>query len=350
MARNTVLIPTLQPVATACAPQPVPPLQGFGRLRLAIAAGFVTLALLVPVQLLVQPPMLLAERFVAGAGWIELALLAGYAAWLAATLQRPGAWSRWRPRVWLLFSVVFFAQLVLGLAGVQQCLMTGALHLPVPALVVAGPVYRGEGFFMAGLLLTTLVLVGPAWCSWLCYVGAWDQQAALRRPLGRPLSPRRREAIRLGLLAASLGAAWLLRQLGAAPPTAAALAGGFGLAGVAVMAAVSAHRGWLAHCTSFCPLGWLVVRLGRISPFRLRIAPTCRSCGHCRPTCRYGALDREAWRRLKPHNSCTLCGDCLDECGALQLSFPGLTSPGARRLLSVLVAALHAAFLGLARI
>lgn len=329
---------------------PVPPARPLPGAGPAIAAGLVTAGFLVPVQLLVDPPMLLAERFLVGTGWVQIALLSVYAAWLAAVMQRPGAWARWRARVWTLFSAVFFGQLLLGLLGIERCLMSGQLHLPVPALIVAGPIFRGEGLFMLGLLLVTLLLAGPAWCSWLCYIGAWDQQAAQRRPLQRPLPPRRRERIRLGLLLATVITAWVLGRLGTAPLTATLLAAGFGLAGVGVMAAVSARRGWLAHCTSYCPLGWLVVRLGRISPFRLAIAPSCQSCGHCRPVCRYGALDRAAWQQQKPHRSCTLCGDCLDECGALQVTFPGMTSGGARRLLSVLLVSLHAVFLGLARL
>jgi hypothetical protein len=316
----------------------------------AVAAALVTLALLVPVQALVTPPLLLAERFVPGAGWAQVALLAGWAAWLARAVGKPGGWARWRPRAWALFSFVFFAQLLLGLLGVERCLMTGKLHLPVPALVIAGPIWRGEGFFMLGLLFVTVVLVGPAWCSWLCYIGAWDQLLAGRRRLRRPLSPRARERVRLGLLIAVVLVAWLLRRLGAEPLLATLLAAGLGLIGVGVMAAVSARRGWLAHCTSYCPLGWLVVRLGKISPFRLRIASGCGSCGQCRPLCRYGALDREAWRRLKPHASCTLCGDCVAGCGALEVTFPGLSTGRARQVLLVLVVSLHAVFLGLARI
>ncbi len=315
-----------------------------------VGAAALAAALLTVVQLVVDPPILLAERFLPGAGWAEVAVLAAYAGWLAALLQRPGAWARLRARIWLFFSAVFFGQLLLGLAGVEQCLMTGHLHLPVPALVAAGPVYRGEGLFMPILLLSTLVLVGPAWCSWLCYVGAWDNTLARSRRPGRALAPRRREALRLALLVVALVAAWLLRISGAAAATAALLAGGLGLAGVGVMAAVSARRGWMAHCTSFCPLGWLVVRLGRISPFRLRIAPSCRSCGACRADCRYGALDQEAWRRQEPRISCTLCGDCLDRCDDLSLRFPGLSPAGARHLLTALVVALHAVFLGVARI
>jgi hypothetical protein len=115
-----------------------------------VAALVLTAALLAVVQLVVhEPVLLLAERFVPGAGWAEIALLAVYAGWLADRLQRPGQWARLRTRVWLVFSVVFFGQLILGLLGVERCLMTGELHLPVPALVVGGPLYRGEGLAAA---------------------------------------------------------------------------------------------------------------------------------------------------------------------------------------------------------
>ncbi|MEZ4386788.1 MAG: 4Fe-4S binding protein [Candidatus Krumholzibacteriia bacterium] len=316
----------------------------------AASAFLLTAGLLTVVQLVVERPLLLAERFLPGGGWGEIAVLAGYAAWLAARLQHPGQWARLRPRIWFLFSVVFFGQLTLGLLGVERCLMTGTLHLPVPALVVAGPLYRGEGLFMPILLVSTLVLVGPAWCSWLCYIGAWDNLLARRVELQKPPSPRRREWIRGGLLAAAVGAALLLRTLGVDGVTAAWLAGGFGLAGVGVMAWVSRRRGWMAHCTAYCPLGWLVVRLGRVSPFRLRIRSSCVGCAACRPTCRYGALDPDAWRRQRVQTSCTLCGDCLQTCGALELRWLGLSDRVSRRLLGVLVVSLHAVFLGVARI
>ena len=316
----------------------------------ALAAGLLAAVLLSVVQVVVDPPLLLAERFIPGAGWVEIAVLSAYAAWLTAALQRPGAWARLRPRVWLLFSAIFFGQLILGLAGIEECLMSGKLHLPIPAMVAAGPVYRGEGFFMPILFLSTLVLVGPAWCSWLCYIGAWDNVLAQRHKLKKPWSPRRREALRLGFLVLTVGGAWLLSRLGVGVTIAALLAGTFGLAGVGLMLAVSKRQGWMAHCTAFCPLGWLAVRLGRLSPFRLQLKSSCESCAVCRPVCRYGALDIEAWRANKVHISCTLCGDCLETCGAIQLKFPGLSPVGSRRLLSVLVVALHAATIGVARI
>jgi len=216
--------------------------------------------------------------------------------------------------------------------------------------VAAGPVYRGEGLFMPILFLVTLLLVGPAWCSWLCYIGAWDNLLARRGKLKKPWSPRRREALRLGFLVLTVGVAFALNRLGVAGGTAALLGGGFGLAGVGVMFGVSARRGWMAHCTAFCPLGWLAVRLGKLSPFRLRLRSSCVACGVCRTDCRYGALDRAAWQQQKPHLSCTMCGDCVETCGAIEMRFPGLSPAAARRLFTVLVAALHAVFLGVARI
>jgi polyferredoxin len=316
----------------------------------ALAAGLLTAALLTVVQLVVARPLLLAERFVPGAGWLEIAVLAGYAAWLAAALQRPGALIRLRPRVWFLFSVVFFGQLLLGLLGVEQCLMTGKLHLPVPAMVAAGPAYRGEGLFMPILFLVTLLLVGPAWCSWLCYIGAWDNLLAKRGGMKKPWSPGRREALRLGFLVLTVGVALALNGAGVGGGPAALLGGVFGLTGVGVMLAVSARRGWMAHCTAYCPLGWLAVRLGRISPFRLGLRPSCESCGVCRSDCRYGALDRAAWQQQRPHLSCTLCGDCVETCGAIEMRFPGFSPVAARRLFTILVVSLHAVFLGVARI
>lgn len=52
-----------------------------------VTAFVSTLALLVVVQLVVERPMLIAERFVRGAGWIEAVALAAYASWLVGRLH-----------------------------------------------------------------------------------------------------------------------------------------------------------------------------------------------------------------------------------------------------------------------
>ncbi len=325
------------------------PTPSFWPSRLAAAA--VAGGLLAVVQAKVARPMLLAERFLPGAGWIELALLAAYAGWLAGKMQDARASATWRRRVWLLFSVVFFGQLLLGLAGCERLLMTGKLHLPIPALIVAGPLYRGEGFFMPTLFLTTLLLVGPAWCSHLCYIGSWDLVAS--RKQRRPqLLPRWRGPARAGILALVAAAALGLRLLGAGPGVALVAGAAFGLAGVAVMLLFSTRTGAMVHCTVFCPIGLLATTIGKLSPFRMRIAPGCSRCNACSRACRYDALRPEHIAKSRPGLSCTLCGDCVAACHSrsIEYRFLGLPARRARAVFIVLVAALHAVFLGVARI
>lgn len=326
----------------------------FTRRTMAVApatAFVLTAAALTAVQLASPHPLLLAERFLPGAGWVEALLLSAWAALVARKLLDPRTAPRWRLRIWTLFSVVFFAQLLLGLAGADQFLMTGRLHLPIPALIVAGPIYRGEGLFMPILFLATVLLVGPAWCSHLCYMGAWDGLAASHRKRPLPAGPHRRR-IQLAVAALVVVVAAALRLAGADRGIATAFAAAFGVAGVGVMLLWSRRQGRMVHCTTWCPIGLLATTLGRLSPFRLRIARGCTDCGACLPSCRYDALSADDVRRGRPGPACTLCGDCVRPCprSLVQYRFPGLSPTAARTLFLVLVASIHALFLGVARI
>ncbi len=316
-----------------------------------VAAAVATLALLLPVQVLSSRPLLLAERFLPGAGFAQALLLAGYAAFLAHRMLDPRRSGTWRRRSWLLFSVVFYGQLALGMLGLDRFLMTGVLHVPVPAVIAGGPAFRGEGFFMPILFGSTLLLSGPAWCSHLCYLGAWDALAASRRRRPGAL-PAWRRWFQPAMLLATVATGFALRAADASPASAAAVGIGFGGAGLAVMAWASRWRGAMVHCTVFCPIGWLATRLGRVSPFRLRLADACDGCGACATACRYGALEKADIARRRAGPSCTLCGDCVKACrhGYAQIRFPGLRPDRSRALFLVVVIALHAAFLGVARV
>lgn len=299
-------------------------------------------------------PVLLADRFLPGSGWLEILGLALYAAWIGGRLLASRDTARTRLVLWTLFSMVFFGQLVLGLLGAERLLMTGKLHLPVPALIVAGPLFRGHGLFMAVLYGATVLLVGPAWCSWLCYVGAWDGLAA-RMAGKRPDQERWRRwtvAGRAATLALTAGGALLLRWLGASWVLAAWSAAGFGLAGAGIMLILSRRAGVMVHCAAFCPIGLVGNALGRVNPLRVRMDENCTRCGACAARCRYAALTARDIERGRPGPSCTLCGDCLGACahGSLGYRFPGLSSAAARTVFLVLAVGLHAAFLGLARI
>ncbi len=326
-----------------------------GSTRVSLGAALLALVLLVPVQLVVDPPGLLLERFLPTFGWFELAALALYAGWLAELMIQPALSPVWRRRVWRLFSAVFFGQLIIGLLGVDSFLMTGKLHLPVPALIVGGPLYRGAGFFMPILFTATLVLVGPAWCSHLCYIGAWDDVAArgFKAKAPRPGQlPRWHRRLQAAILAGTVATALGLKFAGAPWQAAVAVAAVFGIGGVAVMVLWSRRLKAMTHCTSYCPIGILSTTLGRLNPFRVRIAQGCDGCGACSAACRYGALRAEHIAALKPGPSCTLCGDCVTRCRSDRLGYRlfKLDPLRARAVFITLVVALHAGFLGVARL
>jgi ferredoxin len=307
--------------------------------------------LLTCAQHFMDPPGILAERFVDSAGWLEGFWLAIYAGWLSDRLQNPKQIRKMRPRVWLVFSVIFFTQLILGVAGLEKLLMTGKLHLPVPALIAAGPIFRGGGFFMAILFTASVLLVGPAWCSWLCYIGAWDDRfsRAVKKPARLPAW---RNLMRVTILVLVVGTAYGLGRLGVSAATAGWLAAGFGLFGVGLMVFWSRRNGNMAHCTAYCPMGWVATRLGKVSPWRLKISPSCTDCGACTPACRFDALYPEDVLRRVPGEACTLCGDCLSNCptGSIEYRFPGLSTGRARTVFLVMVTAMHAAWIGVARL
>lgn len=317
----------------------------------AFAAFLLTAGLIVFARAKAPFPVLLADRAADGTGWMVIVLLSSYAAWIAARLVESPATAKLRVRIWAVFAAVFFAQLFLGLSGLESFLMTGKLHVPVPAVIIAGPLYRGEGFFMPVLFASTILLVGPAWCSHLCYFGAWDALAASnKKRSSRP--PVWLPAARPALLVAVVVAALVMRAFEVSGIHASLTALAFGAVGLGIMALVSRNRGYMAHCAAWCPLGLVAALGGKLSPFRIRIDDACIDCGACTSSCRYDALRTEHVRRRSPGVNCTLCGDCLASCrgGFIGYRFPWLSPGVSRAAFIALVAALHAVFLGVARI
>jgi len=317
----------------------------------ATATALLVGAVLLPTVAKTPFPLLLGDRFFPGSAMLWICVFAVYGAKVSGWLLADSG-GKVRSRIWTLFSAVFFGQLLLGLAGWSIFLMTGKLHLPVPALILAGPLYRGEGFFMPILLGVSLLLTGPAWCSYLCYIGAWDDRLA--RLASRPPSPLPAWAPRLraGLLAATLLVPPVLRLLGVPWTWALGLAALFGAIGVLVMALVSRKSGTMVHCTTYCPIGLVNNLIGKVLPWRVRIDSGCTRCGLCSRACRYNALTAADLEKGRPGLTCSLCGDCLPRCphGHLGYGFGGLTGERARQVFVVLVAGLHSVFLAVARI
>ncbi len=319
---------------------------------LPIVASFILTALTLGfVHLKVHLTMLIVERFFPGWGWFEIFAIALYAAFLMEKMLDPSQSALWRKRIWTAFTIVFFGQLLLGLAGIDSFLMTGQLHLPIPAVIVAGPLFRGEGFFMPILFLSTVILIGPAWCSHICYIGAWDTVASSKRRVPKVL-PKWRKATRWLVLTAIIAVTIILRLMNVPIIIATVLAVIFGLGGVALMIIWSRKTGAMTHCTAFCPIGPLATGLGKINPFRIKINDECDECGKCRLRCRFDALNKGDIARHEPDLSCTLCGDCIASCphNALEYRFFKMKPKNARALFLVLVISIHACTLALARI
>ncbi len=296
--------------------------------------------------------ILLLDRFFYGTGGIEVLILSTYSAFVVEWLFNTKKIDRVRSNLWLLFSSVFFLQLVVGLLFSERFLMTGKLHLPVPAMIVAGPIYRGYGFFMPILLAITILFVGPAWCSYLCYIGAWDNLMARKKKIPDSFSKKYRiiQVIMLFLVAITAlvfkraGVNWLI----------ASIAGGlFGIIGAGIMVFISRKRGLLVHCTTYCPIGIVTTTLGKINPFRVKInRNTCTNCMACTFACRYNSLTPQDVKNGKAGFFCTLCGDCLTACphSSIEYAFYSKSSLMARKIFFVLIAVFHAVFLGVARI
>ena len=88
-----------------------PNLISMKRYYLSISVFLFVVLLLSMVQLKVDNPMLLLERFIPGAGWVEIILIGVYGAVVAWHMQDAGKVQRWRRYTWLAFSVVFFSRI-----------------------------------------------------------------------------------------------------------------------------------------------------------------------------------------------------------------------------------------------
>lgn len=295
--------------------------------------------------------LLLADRFIPGSGVVEIFIIAMYATWLCSLLLDKRTQRKARSYAWAFFSLIFFGQLTLGLLGFTTFLMNGSLHLPVPALIVAGPLFRGSGFFMLILFSVSVLLVGSAWCSHLCYIGAWDDimSRVHKGKTGRlpAWAPKVRIALAVVVFAVALG-----MGLADVPVLVAVwLAAILGLIGVAIMLFVSRRMKMMVHCSAFCPLGVMSNILGKVSPWRLRFSDACTKCNACVTVCRYNAITPERLEAGSPAFSCSLCRDCTAVCrhGAAEIHFLGIPSSRATHIFVVLVTSLHAIFLGVAR-
>jgi polyferredoxin len=319
-------------------------------LRLPLIVFTLTFILLSFVQVKVAHPMLMAERFINGAGWIEILLISIYGGFVAYKMQDPLNVPKWRKLTWTIFSAVFFAQLLIGLSGFEKFLMTGKLHLPIPMMIIAGPVYRGQLSVMTILFISTVILTGPAWCSHFCYFGAFDNLAASGKTSRKILTHKL--AIKSTILILVIASAIILRWFNVPVLATTLIATAFGIAGITIMILFSAKRKKMVHCSMYCPVGTVVNVFKFVNPFRMYIDQSCTLCMKCTSFCKYDALNVTDIRNKKPSLGCTLCGDCQAGChhDSIKYKFLKMKPDNARMLYLALTISIHAACIALARI
>ena len=83
--------------------------------RIVISTVLLVGGLLSIVQIMPKNPLLIGERLFPYGGWIQVILAMLYSGWLCHKMQDRQERPKWRKRAWLLFSIVFFGQLALGI-------------------------------------------------------------------------------------------------------------------------------------------------------------------------------------------------------------------------------------------
>jgi ferredoxin-type protein NapH len=317
---------------------------------LPVAVFLFAFILLSFVQLKIEKPMILAERFIKGGGWVEIFLISVYGAYVIHKMQDPVNVPKWRKITWSVFAFVFFSQLTAGLAVSDKFLMTGKLHLPIPMMILGGPIYRGQLSVMTILFVSTVVLTGPAWCSHLCYFGAFDNLASGGKTSREII--KYKGVIKSTILLLVICIALLLRLFRVSGQIATLLALTFGIIGVSVMIMISLKRKKMVHCVMYCPIGTIVNLFKHINPFRMYIDKSCTLCMNCTKFCKYDALNPADIKNAKPALTCTLCGDCLTGChhNSIKYKYFSLKPEVARNLYLILTITLHASCIALARI
>lgn len=322
------------------------------RMSIFLSTAFIAAGLLTVIHVKVDSPMLLIGRFFSGYAWVQILTMSILGGFLAVKMTNINRIRFWRTLSWSLFSTIFFAQLVLGICGYEEFLMSGKLHLPIPAVIIGGAIYRLEFGFMPILFISTVLITGPAWCSQLCYFGAMDNLSSEIKKKARKFNTRHLKPLKTTTLLIFVLLVLALRIFEVSLQTAAIIAGVFGITGLLIVILLSSLSGKMLHCIYWCPLGTILNYASKINPFRMYIDENCTECMSCIKTCKYMALEKKNIEQHKPGFTCTLCGDCLSSCptGSIKYKLWKFSSKNAHRVYVIITVSIYIVFLNVARI
>jgi polyferredoxin len=134
--------------------------------------------------------------------------------------------------------------------------MTWKLHLPIPMMILSGPLYRVQLSVMTLLFISTVLLTGPVWCSHLCYFGAFDNLSSAGKTHKGKL--RHKRTIKATLLLLIIASTILMRWFNIQVLITTLIAIGFAVIGIFVMVVYSHKKRKMVHCTGYCPIGTVV--------------------------------------------------------------------------------------------
>lgn len=272
--------------------------------------------------------------------------------------QKRIGWRRLRLATQALFWALFLAPLTgfpwfrgtyVGsrLAGLPLTDPYGAAQVAV----AGGLRLAGAALLGLGLVALAYLLLGRAFCAWVCPLGSLlelaDRAAERLLPTGKPERraawPRWiRWAVAIGVLAlTALTGQALFEWVSPQATLMRSLLFGLGMqllivAAVLVFDLVVLRRGW---CRSLCPAGALYSLLGRFAVLRVgHDRSACDRCGACLHACpwdgRETLLETVARRGRAEANpwACANCGDCIDACpkGALRFTPAWKVAPAER--------------------
>ncbi len=309
---------------------------------IALTFFLLLLSNLAPLQLMILP------RFFASGAPLQALAMALYAGHVFSQLQQHGPHSKKRLRLWMIFSLVFFGQFILGLLVDSRFLMTGRLHWPIPGLIISSNILELKFSIMFVILSVSYILAGPSWCSHLCYVGAIDHWLSSKK---KRKTPNRQVPLTWRyfflLLFILIPTVFLIIDahsliLGCTLGVLIILSLGF--------LAYSYISGKMQHCSLFCPIGTIHSLIAKIHPYRVTIDNNCDRCLRCLKKCPYQALDLLALEKHHAHANCTLCLECLDHCHQHSLTLAHGKKTANRKLFLASIVILHVLFLAFARI
>ncbi len=288
-----------------------------------------------------------------------LSLWGAYVVHKLATLKKDAP--LFRLKIWRLFSIVFFLQLFLATAGYTLFMLNKTLHLPIPALIIASPIFRNEGYFMLILFTVSIAFVGSAWCSYLCYFGVWDAYYTKKiRPMAEIRKNQYFKFLKFSSLISliiTISISYFLRIMGVSINVALALALFIGLLIIPAHFLISKRYGFTSYCYALCPLGAISTRIRSffsIISWRIRFTDSCTQCGKCIRVCNYLAIDKQALKQKQAYNSCTLCLDCIHVCPhkacVIELKPFTFSAQKALDIFLVLISVFYSVFLGVAMV